>query len=172
MDDRAAEEIAYHINNGVSEFWLAAELMWDELQAGESPTDTVYGITRFGARISPYSVVRYAQLWADYGVKMSPPLSRDDIAIVREVLDVIIRERRRSAHSYPVPEHTRMTTELTARELAILRLLGKGMSRSEIAAELYVSINTVKSHLYTLYQKLGVSGWREAVYRAKYLGLI
>ncbi len=52
---------------------------------------------------------------------------------------------------------------LTDRELAVLQLLPSMMSNEEIASELFVSVNTVKVHLKSLYRKLGVSSRREAV---------
>lgn len=45
------------------------------------------------------------------------------------------------------------------------------MPNSEIAAELFVSINTVKTHAASIYRKLGVTGRRDAVRRAEELGL-
>lgn len=58
------------------------------------------------------------------------------------------------------------------RELEVLRLLGTQLSQREIGAELYVSLNTVKSHTKSIFRKLGVSGRAEAVARARELGLI
>jgi LuxR family maltose regulon positive regulatory protein len=46
------------------------------------------------------------------------------------------------------------------------------MSNADIAAELYVSLNTVKTHLRNIYRRLGVSGRQAAVERAKDLGLV
>lgn len=56
--------------------------------------------------------------------------------------------------------------ELTPRERTVLRLLAEGRSKREIAAELFVSFNTVHSHTKAVYRKLGVSTRREAVERA------
>jgi LuxR family transcriptional regulator, maltose regulon positive regulatory protein len=61
---------------------------------------------------------------------------------------------------------------LTDRELHVLRYLPSLLSASEIAAELYVSLNTVKTHLRNIYRKLGVSSRRGAVERANELGLL
>ncbi|MDD7921566.1 helix-turn-helix transcriptional regulator [Actinomycetospora callitridis] len=61
---------------------------------------------------------------------------------------------------------------LTPRETVILRYLSSTLGNSEIAAELSVSINTVKTHQQTVYRKLGVGGRREAVRRARELRLL
>ena len=61
---------------------------------------------------------------------------------------------------------------LTQREMTILRFLGTSMSAAEIAGELRLSVNTVKTHLANIYRKLAVSRRREAVLRARELELI
>lgn len=57
-------------------------------------------------------------------------------------------------------------------ELAVLRGLADGLSRREIGAQLYISLNTVKSHTRELYRKLGAASQTEAVARAEALGLL
>jgi LuxR family transcriptional regulator, maltose regulon positive regulatory protein len=54
----------------------------------------------------------------------------------------------------------------------VLRYLASSLSNAEIAAELYVSVNTVKSHQRTLYRKLAADGRRDAVRRARELHLL
>ena len=61
---------------------------------------------------------------------------------------------------------------LTDRELTVLRFLPTMRSNTEIAQELCVSPNTVKAHLKSLYRKLAVSTRRDAVRRARELGLL
>jgi len=61
---------------------------------------------------------------------------------------------------------------LTDRELAILKLLPSQLSQRAIAAELFVSLNTVKSHSRAIYRKLGASSREEAIERARELALI
>jgi LuxR family maltose regulon positive regulatory protein len=65
-----------------------------------------------------------------------------------------------------------LTEEPSPAELAVLRGLAAGLSRREIAEQLYISLNTVKSHTRELYRKLGVSSQAEAVARAEVLGLL
>jgi LuxR family maltose regulon positive regulatory protein len=62
--------------------------------------------------------------------------------------------------------------ELTAREQTVLGLLPTGLSAREIAAELGISRDTVKTHTKRIYQKLGVSTRRSAVARGRDLGLL
>lgn len=72
----------------------------------------------------------------------------------------------------PGPEPEPLVEPLTQRELAMLHALPTLKSNNEIAADAYVSINTVKAHLKGLYRKLGVSSRRGAVERARELGLL
>jgi LuxR family maltose regulon positive regulatory protein len=62
--------------------------------------------------------------------------------------------------------------ELSERELDVLRLLPSRLSQREIAAELYVSFNTIRTHTRVIFRKLGVSSRAEAVARARELGLL
>ena len=59
-----------------------------------------------------------------------------------------------------------MVEHLTERELIVLHYLPTMLKAGEIASDLYVSVNTVKAHLRSMYRKLGVSNRREAVERA------
>jgi LuxR family maltose regulon positive regulatory protein len=61
---------------------------------------------------------------------------------------------------------------LTAAELRVLPLLSTHLSFPEIAAELFVSRNTVKSHVLSVYRKLSASSRSQAVSRARELGLL
>ena len=70
------------------------------------------------------------------------------------------------------PAATAGTEALSDRELDILRLLATQLSQREIGAELYVSMNTVKTHVKNIFFKLRVGSRDEAVDRARELGLL
>ncbi len=61
---------------------------------------------------------------------------------------------------------------LSEREEAVLRYLPTVMSKAEIASELFVSVNTVKTHTKSIYRKLGVGTRIDAVRRARMLRLV
>ncbi len=75
-----------------------------------------------------------------------------------ELLDALERDEQRPL---PLPE------PLSEREEAVLRCLPTMMSNREIAGELYVSVNTVKTHLKHIYRKLDAADRRAAVRRAR-----
>ena len=89
-------------------------------------------------------------------------------AIVGEALETI--EHRGGERSRAVA--VLLAEPLSEREQAILRYLPTMMSNHEIAGELFVSVNTVKTHLKAIYRKLDASGRREAVQRGRELGLM
>jgi LuxR family maltose regulon positive regulatory protein len=62
--------------------------------------------------------------------------------------------------------------ELSPSELRVLRYLPTNLTRPEIAGELYVSMNTVNSHIRNIYSKLGVRDRSSAVSRARELRLL
>lgn len=61
---------------------------------------------------------------------------------------------------------------ISPRELAVLKQLAAGRSNKEIAAELEVSPNTVKTHVARLFEKLGSTRRTEAINRARELGIV
>ncbi|HEX8581733.1 MAG TPA: LuxR C-terminal-related transcriptional regulator, partial [Acidimicrobiales bacterium] len=69
------------------------------------------------------------------------------------------------------PSRPALVEELSGRELDVLRLLRSDLSGPDIARELLVSLNTLRTHTRRIYAKLGVNSRREAVRRAAELGL-
>ena len=72
----------------------------------------------------------------------------------------------------PAPRQAGLIEPLSERELEVLALLAQRLSNKEIARELSISPMTVKRHTVNIYQKLLVSGRREAVAKAVALGIL
>ncbi|WP_433787847.1 LuxR C-terminal-related transcriptional regulator [Actinomycetospora sp. CA-101289] len=72
----------------------------------------------------------------------------------------------------PTRDTAGVVDPLTERERLALRYLASSLANTEIAAALYVSVNTVKTHQRAVYRKLGADGRRDAVRRARELGLL
>jgi LuxR family maltose regulon positive regulatory protein len=85
---------------------------------------------------------------------------------------VDLLQRMSGQHDRPPPASATLVEALTEREQVVLRYLASTLSNAEIAAELYLSVNTVKTHQRMVYRKLGADGRRDAVRRAKQLGLL
>ena len=115
------------------------------------------------------------QRWAllDFGRALQPLLSRQlrrgtaHRALVGELLESLD-----GAGGSSRPPSPFVVEPLSPRERAVLRYLPTMMSNQEIASELFVSVNTVKTHLKAIYRKLDVADRREAVRRARALELL
>ena len=81
-------------------------------------------------------------------------------------------ERTRSLRTPAIHGDSPLIEPLSEREIQILSVLGEGLTNDEIARQLYISVNTVKTHLKTIYGKLGVHRRRDAVSKAHDLGLV
>ncbi|MET7748725.1 LuxR C-terminal-related transcriptional regulator [Micromonospora sp. NPDC005367] len=84
----------------------------------------------------------------------------------------LVRGADEPAERGPVEPGSTLDEPLTERELTILRYLQSILSNVEIASELSLSVNTVKTHVRNIYRKLDATRRREAVRRARELRLI
>ena len=80
--------------------------------------------------------------------------------------------RTRPASSDTARHNVALVEQLTERETAVLRYLPTKLSQRDIASELYVSLNTVKTHCAAIYRKLGVGDRKAAVQTARDLGML
>ncbi len=87
-------------------------------------------------------------------------------SVTRRVIEQFLT--RQPSHGRPPAE----LSELTARELEVLRLLARGLSNAEIAGELYVSETTVKTHVAHVLQKCRLRDRVQAVVLAYESGLV
>ena len=82
---------------------------------------------------------------------------------------------RRLVEDVPPVSHrgsSDLVEQLTERELLVLQYLPSRLSNADIASRLFVSVNTLKTHLKNIYRKLAVGERSEAIERAEELGLL
>ena len=84
----------------------------------------------------------------------------------------ILTGRLKACEAGPRPDAGPADEQLTTRELRVLRLLTSELSERDIGQELYVSHNTVHSHVRSIYRKLGVSSRAQALRRTRELRLL
>jgi DNA-binding CsgD family transcriptional regulator len=111
-----------------------------------------------------------------------------DPALARRALDVLdrlgadavaakVRFDLRAAGAQTVPAPRRATTRanpagLTSRQVEVLRLLEDGLTNAELAERLYLSVKTVDHHVSAILAKLEVTKRRDAVRRAREVGIL
>jgi LuxR family maltose regulon positive regulatory protein len=143
---------------------LAHDVLGDELPAMAALKQAV------GAMPEPDSYVR---LYIDEG---SPMLNLLHRAVTERVVSLPQRLERHlegsSATGEGAAPKQSLANPLSHRELDVLRLLDSELTGPDIARQLYVSLNTLRTHTKRIFTKLDVSSRAAAVRRARQLGLL
>jgi DNA-binding NarL/FixJ family response regulator len=122
---------------------------------GMSDENTIFECLKAGAdgyllkKTAPAKLLEYVREAYDGGAPMTPSIAR----MVLETFSV-------SQTTYPGAEN------LTAREKEVLKLLVNGLSYKLVSFELNISLDTVRSHIRNIYDKLEVNSKSEAVAKA------
>jgi two-component system, NarL family, response regulator LiaR len=115
-----------------------------------------------------------AILFATFGIWLGLRITRRretirETVVVREVL---VPMEAPALEQFAPDTARQQTLGITTRELEILTLIARGLSNREIATQLFVSENTVKTHCARAFDKLGAARRTQAVQRGKELGLL
>ena len=118
----------------------------------------------------------YVRIFADEGPPMASLLrvfARQGAAAKLRIAPGYVRRLLAAVNKteHGTPASQGLIEPLSERELDVLRLLGTDLGGPDIARELVVSLNTVRTHTKNIYAKLGVNNRRAAVRRAKELDL-
>ena len=185
--ERIADATALIEHHGAEEYWMGAmahlargKLLDAEDREEEARAELARAVELARRGSSPpgvaYAGVAFAELLARDGENQQAGKLLAEARHVLErspdagvVTELISRAERRARAPRPRPA---AVEELSDREREVLRLLAAPLSQREIGNELYVSLNTVKSHVKSIFRKLGVANRSEAVRRARELGLV
>jgi LuxR family maltose regulon positive regulatory protein len=141
---------------------LARDMLGDA-KAAEDDIERALGLAEPDALILPFVITPARDL-----LERHPRHRTAHAALLATILDVLSGSRlpARSSESPVLQE------ELTESEIRVLGYLPSNLSAPEIAAEIFLSTSTVKTHMRHIYEKLGAHRRTEAVERARELGLL
>lgn len=101
-------------------------------------------------------------------LKLMKPKVETKTIVVKK--NVYIKEA--AENNQEINEAERMKLGLSNREIEVLQLMATGLSNQEIADQLYLSLNTVKTHSAKLFEKMDVKRRTQAIEKAKRLQII
>jgi LuxR family transcriptional regulator, maltose regulon positive regulatory protein len=148
------------------EAYLLAGLAYRELgdqRAANQAAERALALAEADRLVLPFAMTNSAELLAAI-----PRHDTAHAALLADILDVL-RGISPAAPDRPFPLPGE---EISASELKVLRYLPTNLSRHEIAAELSVSVNTVSTHIRSIYAKLQVTDRSSALQRARELRLL
>lgn len=117
---------------------------------------------------------RYQRIFLDAGAEIVPLLRKVNhpasVAYAKEILRLMNIPLTHPSSSTPTIKD--LIDPLSEREQQVLSLLAQGLSYSQVADELVISLNTVRFHIKSIYAKLGVNKISQAIEKAKDLRLL
>lgn len=129
----------------------------------------LFRLSRYGVmgaeKWDEYWIAGFSALFLALGIFLSRRYFRKEVVVEKPVL-------RAPGEPFVPDEKNLQKTQLSKRELEILHCIGEGLSNQQIAEKLFVSENTIKKHISSIYLKLDVERRTEAVKRARELHIL
>jgi LuxR family maltose regulon positive regulatory protein len=154
------------------------EILMLQALARQAQGNTVQAITTLEQALSLTEPGGFIRIFVDEGPSMTRLLYEalnSGIApdYVRRLLAAfpIIEPEQPAPSKTQVPK-SELVEPLSERELEVLQLLAEGLTNQEIAARLFLTLNTVKVHTRNIYSKLNVHSRTQAIARSQELGLL
>jgi len=141
---------------------LAYRALGDRRAADQS-AERALALAETGRLLLPFAMTGSREL-----LEALPRHQTAHAALLTDILDLLNGPSAPAGDQHPALP----AAELSPGELRVLRYLPTNLSRPQIAAELSVSVNTVSTHIRSIYAKLGADGRSAAVHRARELRLL
>jgi non-specific serine/threonine protein kinase len=131
----------------------ASEALLQAVGATFEPDDRIpyeFGLASARAQLGEDAFEKARQEGRDMGVEAAIAYALEAVPEIEPLIRVAkaSKEPRKPKHVYP--------NGLSRREVEVLRLLGEGLTNEQLAERLFLSPNTVRAHLYSIYNKLNV----------------
>ncbi|MGK6352435.1 response regulator transcription factor [Parapedobacter sp. DT-150] len=107
-----------------------------------------------------------ALIFTGLGIWLALKLARPNVRTV------VVERAVTANHDFVLNEEAIARLGLSNREMDVLQLMAEGLSNQEIAARLFVSLNTVKTHTSRVFEKMEVKRRTQAVDKAKKMGIL
>jgi LuxR family maltose regulon positive regulatory protein len=141
---------------------LACRELGDQ-QAANQAAERALALAEADRLVLPFAMIGSREL-----LEALPRHQTAHAALLADILDLMHGSSAAADDQHPSPS----AQELSPGELRVLRYLPTNLSRPEIATELSVSVNTVSTHIRSIYAKLGADDRSAAVGRARELRLL
>ncbi|HEX4251675.1 MAG TPA: LuxR C-terminal-related transcriptional regulator, partial [Pseudonocardia sp.] len=141
---------------------LAHRQLGDQRAANQA-AERALALAEADRLVLPFAMTGSAEL-----LEALPRYETAHAALLADILDVVHGSSLAASDQYPWPP----AEDLSSSELRVLRYLPTNLSRPEIASELSVSVNTVSTHIRSIYAKLQARDRSSAVQRARQLRLL
>ena len=99
-------------------------------------------------------------------------LADPEIELIINLTTPDVHGEGRAAQALRVDPENQLIEPLTDRELEVMRLMAEGLKYEEIGECLYISLNTVRYHVKSIYGKLSVNNRTKAIERGERLGVL
>ena len=109
-----------------------------------------------------------AFIFTALGIWLALKLSQPKVETVIVEKEVLVKDKR----EFVMNEQELLALGISKRELEVLELIADGLSNKEIAEQLFVSLNTIKTHSSRLFEKMEVKSRTQAIEKAKRLSII
>jgi DNA-binding CsgD family transcriptional regulator len=111
-----------------------------------------------------------AMMFTVLGIWLAIKLMNPGVKVVEQIVEKVYPAQ--NSPIFTLNEEAFEASGLSKRELDVLQLMDSGLSNQEMAARLFVSLNTIKTHISKIFEKLEVNRRTQAVEKARRLGLI
>lgn len=116
-----------------------------------------------------------AIMFTGLGIWLARKLSKprvETIVVEKEVIVEVNTPAQMISGSFSMNEKALEKSDISNRELEVLQHMARGLSNQEIADQMFVSLNTIKTHSSNIFLKLDVKRRTQAVDKARQMGII